>query len=233
MDQFLYPVSYPENFNQHAIIPSLNASAGALAVFQVMLSILAVLPITCALAPSTKASELVGQDQSNSAIVPLLHQAIGQPTGKSTGDDSIESFFQIPRTTAGPRPTTVLSTDQVDQRYAKVEAGSAKNNSPALSGAGRFLWHVLDNAGVPMVFGKHSDLDPLIDPGTLDSLSLGQLEKSKTKWSTDSRRDDVQSFVGSESAIPLNNGGSTHKIPQSELEGVDLPVLRDEQSTTP
>lgn len=36
-------------------------------------------------------------------------------------------------------------------------------NKPESHGPGRLLWHVLDNLGVPMLYGKDSDLDPSLN----------------------------------------------------------------------
>jgi hypothetical protein len=93
----------------------------------------------------------------------------------------VETFFQI---------DSSLNTDQ--NQYVN------KNNLP-LGGVGKFLWHTLDNIGVPMVMSK----DDVIDP------SLKKQAISKTS-------------AALETATPPCN--LNQNIPDSQFEINDLPL---------
>jgi len=91
-----------------------------------------------------------------------------------TDTGSIGSFFQCPTATASSKKN--------------------KNNSP-LKGSGRFIWHVMDNIGIPVPTGSEEDLDPSLKQPY--AMPLPKMLK--------------------EPAYPSN----PQKIPESELEGTD------------
>jgi hypothetical protein len=125
---------------------------------------------------------------------------------------TVESFFQVSPAQRSARPTasssdaTKLSEDQDDHKK------SVK----------RFLWHTLDNIGVPMFFGnKDDDLDP--------SLAHGYIMRSENG----ARAAQTPNKDNATANSAVINQPSVHKIPDSELEGVNFSVKNDAQSATP
>ena len=80
-----------------------------------------------------------------------------------------------------------------------------------------------------MFFAKHKDLDPSID------MTNGIMSPPMvlTKWGKLEGLKASESLKAPEVVVPTDNGANPHRIPQSELEGVELPTLRDDQSAKP
>jgi hypothetical protein len=125
---------------------------------------------------------------------------------------TVESFFQV-----SPAPRSA--------RPAASGADTAKlgeNQDEHKKSVKRFLWHALDNIGVPMFFGnKDDDLDP--------SLAHGYIMRSEN--GARAAQASNQDKATANSAVV--NQPSVHKIPDSELEGVNFSVKNDAQSATP
>jgi hypothetical protein len=115
---------------------------------------------------------------------------------------SVDSFFQLNQSAANLPPQFSAP--------AKKSTGGAPF---------RFFWHVMDNAGVPMFFGKSDDdLDPSLRQGYAGTISV---ESKYPKPNQDPG-------VGASSAPTPQSQGS-HKIPEGELEGTDSWVKDNEQ----
>jgi len=141
----------------------------------------------------------------------------------STTENSVESFFQIHNPKSKSSANYALASPAAAPPVTSDRTDGNKSKS-TLGGVGRFFWHVLDNAGVPMVFAKHNDLDPDIDTSNNGSSPI----VVSTKLRLLDKLSDSQSMP--ENPLQTSNGANPHKIPQSELEGVELPTLRDEQT---
>lgn len=108
-----------------------------------------------------------------------------QPLPSTTEKNTVESFFQCNSLNIPVKTKT-----------------SIKKKTSLLGGAGKVLWHVLDNLGVPMFVGKDSDLDP--------SLRQAYVMPSPV--------------VSRQTIAPV----IPQKIPESELEGTDVNPKNDQ-----
>jgi hypothetical protein len=129
---------------------------------------------------------------------------------------SVESFFQLTKTL----PEIVPNNSQAT---TPKSAPSGKSNSlPA--NFGRLLWHILDNAGVPMNANHDSDLEPSIVKG---------VDWPFTKPSTTAvSHNGAVKAPGNLERLQFNeNQGAPQKIPQSELEGIEVPPNNENQNT--
>jgi hypothetical protein len=96
---------------------------------------------------------------------------------------------------------------------------------PSSFSAGRLLWHVLDNAGVPMLFGKTTYY---IDPEIAGKYSIPS-PKLPREGILAKELDETTIQTASNPAAPANNASQPmQKIPTSELEGIALPAPRDD-----
>lgn len=135
---------------------------------------------------------------------------------------SVESFFQISGTPSRAGASPVFP-DASMSRTGRSNEGASPPQPSAKSAAAapfRFLWHVMDNAGVPMFFGKS---DENIDP------SLRQGYASAISAPTSLRRPVDSNSGVSESGAANTPSVTPHKIPESELEGTDSWVKDNEQ----
>ena len=151
-------------------------------------------------------------DPDNSSTSPALRGTIGAQGSPPASAGTVESFFQVAPLNKSPQG-------------AKVQTASASDKKPALKGAGRALWHIMDNAGVPMFLGKNNDLDPSIDTSRWTPPPLVPNLKRVDKPSDNPK----QTVMEAPSQIETS---AIHKIPKSELEGVELPTLHDAQTAT-
>jgi hypothetical protein len=95
------------------------------------------------------------------------------------------------------------------------------------------LWHVLDNAGVPMFTGRSSDIDPSNRATTaIASPKLNGHGSPVNK--EDSKGDTATNQVPAPQAAQ-HSDAPPPKIPESELEGTiyDLPSKQDVQNPAP
>ena len=127
---------------------------------------------------------------------------------QGTGD--VEAFFQINNT--GKTPAAGYASH--DQSTARLlsEFNSPEPKKSATGAPFRFLWHVMDNAGVPMFFGKNDDdLDPSLRQGYSSAVTIEAKQSGLIDPSTGATGNGA---VNAPSKGP-------HKIPESELEGTD------------
>ncbi|HEY9682402.1 MAG TPA: hypothetical protein V6C86_12550 [Oculatellaceae cyanobacterium] len=150
---------------------------------------------------------------------PLLRERIDQNANTSEQGGSLESYFDMRSNSLKPHENS-LST------FAARAASAQGEKKPS---AGRFLWHVFDNLGVPM----KTDREPFIDPSLVDAspVSVPALPKEKELMS------QMRTAAGQRAQEPAQTKAITgqpfQKIPESELEGVTLPALRDEARIGP
>ena len=110
-------------------------------------------------------------------------------TQKPAGSTTVEGKVQLNAPLAPP-----IST--VDTFFQCPPAALPQAQSKSKTrGPGRFLWHVLDNLGVPMFYSTDEDLDPTIN----------------------------RAFAMPAPPVPGKTGGQVtpQKIPDSELEGTE------------
>lgn len=160
--------------------------------------------------PSAKA------DEPGSAV---LKQTIQKDSSAQEG--SVESFFQINPQTRNSRQNLLMQPAVVPPKN--------KANRSVPHYAYRFVWHVLDNLGVPMFFGHDSPIDPSIT-GTyvIQSPKLPR-ERAVAKELEKSISQSRQPVTEPTTSQPV----PAQKIPESELEGVKLPTPRDANAPKP
>jgi hypothetical protein len=157
----------------------------------------------------------IAADGEKSSTDPALRGAIGKVGSSPDPAATVESFFQV-------GPVNNSRARQVARVPAALPPGPA-DKKPVLKEVGHALWHVMDNAGVPMFLGKSNDLDPSIDTSHGMPPSMVPTLKRTDKAVENAK----QTVVEGPSQIDT---GAIHKIPQSELEGVELPTLHDAQT---
>ncbi len=154
----------------------------------------------------------------------------------SQNSGSVESFFQISNTLK--TPAAEYTSNDKTASHLLSEFNSPEPKRAAAGAPFRFLWHVMDNAGVPMFFGKNDDdLDPSLrhgysetnysKPNYAGTISPGQSRSSATDYKPantieGTTRATARSATGAPSQTP-------HKIPESELEGTDSWVKDNDQ----
>jgi hypothetical protein len=152
---------------------------------------------------------------------PLLREDVAKESVPPAQDNSVESFFQI-----GAR----RSAQGVLMQPATVTSSAASERKSRSHGLYRCIWHILDNAGVPMFVGHESYIDPSISGRYLipspkllrDSALAKELEKATTG-----------ATQPPPSPAPTASQPMPQKIPASELEGVVLPAPRDVHESAP
>jgi len=142
-------------------------------------------------------------------------------------DNSIEAFFQIPPSSpsASVRPTGKRTNQPLQAPLSQAAQGA--NQSDRSFHVGRALYHVLDNIGVPLPYNKNEALDPSLKmaPSEL-SVAAEKLPSAATTVTSESQTH--------KQTDPKQSAQSTAaKIPESELEGVELPAPRDVPKNTP
>ena len=124
----------------------------------------------------------------------------------SNSGKTIDSFFQTSKTAPSARAVSV---------------SNEKSRKKAKCGSKSFLWHFMDNAGIPMFFG---DTGPELDPRLKRDYRDPQLPDLNVKNGmnrVDSTRDGV-------SATAAQRGASCdpqmilHKIPEGQLDGTQV-----------
>jgi len=76
-----------------------------------------------------------------------------------TGEQKPGGATTAPTTTTTPQPApTAPENNSIESFFQLNPAPPPKKKSSALKTPGKFLWHILDNIGVPMFVGKDDDL---------------------------------------------------------------------------
>jgi hypothetical protein len=170
------------------------------------------LPNSSPARPSSSSSSAGVQDSILNGAWP------GQPQ-----NNSVESFFQL-------KAKPSLSPSPLPPSEAALQAKSAatSKNESSLGGIGRLIWHTLDNVGIPMFVGKDNDLDPSLRN---DYVPLSNSNKDHSSKNSSNRT--VSTSGTFERIIPHNSESPPQKIPQSELEGIEVSPKNDSRISTP
>ncbi len=141
-------------------------------------------------------------------------------------NNSVESFFQLNRLNTQPMHEPVSLKTVLPQIK---ESHTSNERTSWLGKTGRVVWHVLDNAGVPMLFGRNdADLDP----------SIARTFETSPKITTETKavKLDVDNDRHTELVPKPSEPQAIHgKIPESELEGTTYdfpPATIDAQTET-
>lgn len=142
----------------------------------------------------------------------------------SQGSGSVESFFQINN---NKTPAAEYTSNNKTAARLLSEFNSPEPKKSAAGAPFRFLWHVMDNAGVPMFFGKNDDdLDPSLRQGHAEQSNSGH-EHSTAANSRPASTVEGTTRATERGAVAPSPG--PHKIPESELEGTDSWVKDNDQ----
>lgn len=172
---------------------------------------------------SSDSSEAISKNSSKLNIPEVSLRGLSGSASVTApqGTGSIDSFFQLDSANV-ERSNSFRSADTnfASQSNSLRQSSSAESRKSAGVAPLRFLWHVMDNAGVPMFFGnKDNDLDPSLRQGYESSI----ISQSKALKSNEA---SAGATVGSASRAPSHG---PQKIPESELEGTDSWVKDNEQ----
>ena len=146
---------------------------------------------------------------------PVLRETIVKDSGTSSQENSVASFFQIdPDQRNNPKnllmqPATVASAPKQSKRRS--------------NGFYRCMWHILDNAGVPMFFGQDT---AYVDPSISGTYVIPSPKLPREKG-LEKQMESSLTVVGKPlPSTPASSASqdATQKIPQTELEGVPLPT---------
>lgn len=136
-----------------------------------------------------------------------------------TAGNSVETFFQV--------SPEVRNSSENTKMLPGVSSRSDRKTKSIGPAVYRCVWHVLDDAGVPMFFGH----DPYIDP-SIKGTYLIPSPKLPRERGLDKEFEQGVSGVDTTPASPAASTPASEpvpqKIPQSELEGVPLPTPRDD-----
>ena len=129
-------------------------------------------------------------------------------TAANGGKEPVDITSNKPANKVSNDNASVDSLFQLPSSPGVGGSSSVKQERSIVGAGGKAIWHVLDNLGVPMFLGKDSDLDP--------SLSSAHIVTPKNYCCEPQNMDK---------SINLHN-----KIPQSELEGIDVQSKNDAKS---
>jgi len=152
-----------------------------------------------------------GQGAKADETSPALREHISSDASadksiKAAPDNSVAAFFQVP-------------ANQSDNHAEPP---------PKKRSVGRLVWHVMDNMGIPMIVGKDNDLDPSLRGSQLTPPTQVPTMASLRKMDKQFKHNqETTTEPSTANAVPMSDT-ILHKIPQSELEGVELPAPRDE-----
>jgi hypothetical protein len=187
------------------------------------------LTVSCTVRPvnSEAAAPLPGVKSSTAASTPAsvtpapaLQQTVVKESAPSPQDNSVEAFFQVGRSNRNSARNLLMQS--------AIIPSSDKTSKWRSHGPTRLLWHVMDNAGIPMFFGQDTSyIDPSIKETYVIPAPLLPRKDAKVEELEKERITPVASQAPTSPATP-NSPNALQKIPESELEGVPLPTLRDE-----
>ncbi|HEY9679370.1 MAG TPA: hypothetical protein V6C76_15285 [Drouetiella sp.] len=162
------------------------------------------------------------RSSSNNATTSATPNTV--PTDGSTTSPKeptkLETFFQL---TGGQRnPDTSDSPSSTEKKKAGADSAALSTPDAAHNkSTANFLWHVLDNIGVPISKGNH---DPSMDPRIKEKMSIPPYKNTASLNSNSATQENP--FMPPGQGAPT----TTHKIPESELQGVD-PILQKDESS--
>jgi hypothetical protein len=183
-------------------------------------------------APSSTGAASISTGAASSSAEPQLRGLSGSASvSANQGTGSVESFFQIDNN--GRTPASQYTSNNKTASRLLSEFNSPEPRKSAAGAPFRFLWHVMDNAGVPMFVGKNDDdLDPSLRQGYQGQNFSGQ-SYSGQSHSTAADYKPTSTVEGT-NGVPRRSAVSApspgpHKIPESELEGTDSWVKDNDQ----
>jgi hypothetical protein len=161
------------------------------------------------------------------AAAPLPPQ-LRESINASAQYNSVESFFQlnpVRDTQSANKPTSIKGASPA------AKESSPTNETKSLMGkTGRVVWHILDNAGVPMFVGRN---DADLDPGIARTYVINPTVTTETR----AVKLDAASNENSQTAPAPQTPQAIHgKIPESELDGTSYdfsPATIDAQISKP
>ncbi len=179
--------------------------------------------------PSQSTANTLSQPVNSSPTTSVAPTAAGGPVGKpllrenvvhnnanaDNQDVPVESFFDC---------------EPIAPQGVRTSFTGNPNSNRKKSGwhAEKFLWHVLDNAGVPMFLGnRQAELDPSISarayinpPEREPTHTLGERIRRKSTTTVVQTKPENASKDPALVATPADPKSILHRIPQSELEGI-------------
>jgi hypothetical protein len=156
-----------------------------------------------------------------------------QQQPEAVHDNSIDSFFQLPGSSTstpansasqgevqlhGPMPSPVSPSPSITEQRS---APTSEHHG------GRFLYHLLDNIGVPLPADKSEALDPSLRASPPSTTLATKNVTAVAGTNGGAIQNTFQLPQPTPAAQPAG------RIPESELEGVELPAPRDVQRITP
>jgi hypothetical protein len=176
---------------------------------------------------STTASQANNQSTTGARTTSSTPTATGAAQGTQSTAFSVESFFQIPgKSNVTPSIDGTGGATLHGPIMNATQRGSADDQEESRKfHIGKALYHVLDNVGVPLPYDKGEALAPDLRSQPAELSVVAQKAPNKNSTATVPAQ--------SQPAQGPNQAGSAAKIPESELEGVELPTPRDETKITP
>jgi hypothetical protein len=182
-------------------------------------------------APSSTPADSSPQSATSATRAPVLRENVVHNNSMASPDNkasTVESFFDCD------------AVPPIGQQSRPPGGTDAADNKSGWH-AGRLIWHVLDNAGVPMFFGnRDADLDPKIGsrayinpPDRVPSQTLGEKIRRKSVKTVVQSKPDSSLQDPTLVATPADPKTILHKIPQSELEGIDESQNPNQMQTPP
>ena len=166
---------------------------------------------------STALADQIEVYPSPAPSTPILRNSIVKEALPTTADNnSVQSFFQC---------GTVQNLGDNNSTIHKTQ------NKSLIKTTGSVMWHILDNLGVPLFIGKDNDLDPSIDRNSYGMPPLNlPATVIKIKKTNTVNKITPETTPQPSLSTPEVPPTTPQKIPQSELEGVELPAPKDAQT---
>lgn len=170
-----------------------------------------------------------GSSDSSAAVPlrgaqPVLQEKVIKDSSLSTPQEgSVEAFFQVDQSKKNSRQVLLMQSGTV------TPTGDSTSKWRT-HGYSRFLWHVLDNAGIPMFWGQDTSyIDPSLKETYLISAPKLPCERDVNVEIKESMTSPTQP---ASAPVTTNAPALLQKIPESELEGVPLPTPRDDTNVS-
>ena len=154
-------------------------------------------------------------DFSRTLPVTVLRESSAAPE-----DKGVAAFFQV-----GLSQKNSSSSLKMQAATAKSSAGNLSNRRAHV--LSKYLWHILDGAGIPMFLGQdRSYLDPAIEETYLIPSPMLPPERAVTRNLEQNATGPSQLPAELPKSANSDSPALLQKIPVSELEGVPLPAPR-------